>query len=68
MDAGVFELKIQLFCGKTMPISMWYESLIESLQSNFHTPPETLIESLQSNFHTPLKVYIENFSESFRAP
>ena len=44
---------------------MWYESLIESLQSY---PPETLIESLQSNFHTPLKVYIESFSESFRAP
>ena len=57
MDAGVFELKIQL--------------LLVGKQCHFQcgrTAYEILIESLQSNFHTPLKVYIESFSESFRAP
>jgi hypothetical protein len=56
MDAGVFELKIQLFfCGKTMPISMWYESLIESLQSNFHTPLKLWLKVCSQTFIPPWK-------------
>ena len=69
MDAGVFELKIQLFF-------LWENNANFNVVWKFDWkfavklsyPPETLIEGLQSNFHTLLKVYIESFSESFRAP
>ena len=67
MDAGVFELKIQLF---------WWEN-----HANFNVvwkfdwkfavklsyPPESLQWKFQSNFHTPLKVCSESLNQNFQS-
>ena len=69
MDAGVFELKIQLFlvgkqcqfqCGMKVWLKVCSQTFIPPLKvwlkvcSQTFIPPESLVESLQSNFHTPL--------------
>ena len=67
MDAGVFELKIQLFLWENNANFnvVWKFDWKFAVKLSY---PSWNFESLQSNFHTPLKVYIENFSESFKAP
>ena len=57
MDAGVFELKIQLFLvGKQCQFQCGrYESLVESLQSNFHTSLKVWLKVCSQTFIPPWK-------------